>query len=90
MFAHNATERRFKRFHTVSDRTEVLTMWTPYRLRNSAATTIELNNGLDAAQAQLGHKSADMTRRYSKAQLRKREQLARVQVNPFDNDAVTG
>jgi len=65
-------------------------MWTPYRLRNSAATTIELNNGLDAAQAQLGHKSADMTRRYSKAQLRKREQLARVQVNPFDENESTG
>jgi integrase len=60
--------------------------WTPYRLRNSAATIIELNSGLDAAQAQLGHKSADMTRRYSKAQLRKREQLAREQVNPFADD----
>jgi len=39
---------------------------------------------LDEAQAQLGHKTANMTKRYSKAQQRQREKIARVQVNPFD------
>jgi len=58
--------------------------WTPYRLRNSAATEIELEHGLDKAQAQLGHKTANMTKRYSKAQLRQREKLAHSQVNPFE------
>ena len=51
--------------------------WHPYLLRNSAATDIEAEMGLDEAQAQLGHKTANMTRRYSKAQLRIRESLAR-------------
>jgi len=58
--------------------------WTPYRLRNSAATEIELEHGLDKAQAQLGHKTANMTKRYCKAQLRQREKLAHSQVNPFE------
>ena len=57
--------------------------WFPYLLRNATATDLEEEHGLDAAQAQLGHKKADMTRRYSKAQLRIREKLAREQVNPF-------
>ena len=61
--------------------------WTPYLLRNSAATEIELEHGLDEAQAQLGHTTADMTRRYSKAQLRTREKLARERRNPFDTAA---
>jgi integrase len=58
--------------------------WTPYLLRNSAATEIELEHGLDKAQAQLGHKTANMTKRYSKAQLRQREKLAHSQTNPFE------
>jgi integrase len=58
--------------------------WTPYLLRNSAATEIELEHGLDKAQAQLGHTSANMTKRYSKAQLKQREKLALVRVNPFE------
>jgi integrase len=58
--------------------------WTPYLLRNSAATAIELEHGLDEAQAQLGHTSANMTKRYSKAQLKQREKLALSRVNPFE------
>jgi integrase len=57
--------------------------WTPYQLRHSAATVIELEHGLDEAQAQLGHTSADMTKRYSKAQLIQREKLALNRRNPF-------
>ena len=57
--------------------------WHPYLLRNSAATDIELEHGLDVAQAQLGHTSANMTKRYSSAQLKHREKMAREQVNPF-------
>jgi len=62
---------------------ELIPHWTPYRLRNSAATATELEKGLDESQALLAHKSANMTRRYSKAQLRIREKLARERVNPF-------
>jgi integrase len=60
--------------------------WFPYQLRHTAATETESEVGLDEAQAQLGHKTADMTRRYSKAQLRIREELARNRRNPFDID----
>jgi len=61
--------------------------WSPYLLRNSAATAIELEHGLDEAQAQLGHTTADMTKRYSKAQLKQREKLAHSRVNPFEKPA---
>jgi integrase len=61
--------------------------WSPYRLRNSAATAIELEHGLDEAQAQLGHTTANMTKRYSKAQLKQREKLAHSRVNPFEKPA---
>ena len=58
--------------------------WTPYLLRNAAATAIELEHGLDEAQAQLGHTTANMTKRYSAAQLKQREKLAHNRVNPFE------
>ena len=59
----------------------------PYLLRNSGVTAIELEHGLDKAQAQAGHTSADMTKRYSGAQLRQREELARNRRNPFDAES---
>ena len=62
---------------------QCIPLWTPYSLRNSAATAIELEYDLDKAQAQLGHTTADMTRRYSKAQLKQRERLAQERKNPF-------
>lgn len=45
-------------------------VWTPNRLRHSAATQIEGQFTLDDAQAVLGHSSPKMTRRYSDAQRR--------------------
>jgi len=57
--------------------------WTPYRIRNRVATAIEETVGLDESQAQLGHKSANMTKRYSEAQLAIREKLALERENPF-------
>jgi integrase len=62
--------------------------WTPYLLRKSAATAIELEHGLDQAQAQLGHTSANMTKRYSGAQLKQREHLALNRRNPFKSDGL--
>jgi integrase len=66
---------------------EKIPHWFPYLLRNSAATAIELEHGLDEAQAQLGHTTADMTKRYSAAQLKQREKLAHSRVNPFEKPA---
>ena len=62
--------------------------WFPYLLRNSCATRIEEDFGLDESQAQLAHRTADMTRRYSRAQLRIRERVARKQqANPFADNS---
>jgi len=63
--------------------------WSPYLLRNSGETAIELEYGLDEAQAQLGHTSANMTKRYSGAQLKIREELALKRVNPFEASSET-
>jgi integrase len=60
--------------------------WSPYLLRNSAATATELEVGLDESQALLSHTSADMTRRYSKAQLQIRKKLAMSRRDPFGSE----
>jgi integrase len=73
-----------KKGNKVLPKDQQIPHWSPYLLRNSAATAIELEHGLDEAQAQLGHTSANMTKRYSKAQLKQREKLAHSRVNPFE------
>ncbi|MDR0327106.1 MAG: site-specific integrase [Planctomycetaceae bacterium] len=60
--------------------------WTPYQLRHSAGTEVELNEGLDKAQALLRHTSADTTKRYAHGQLAITEDLARNRKNPFESD----
>lgn len=58
--------------------------WFPYQIRYSAATSAEIEFGDTAAQALLGHQSVNMTRKYSKAQIVQREELARNRRNPFE------
>jgi integrase len=45
---------------------------------------MEATLGDAEAQALLGHKTVNMTKRYSKAQLMQREALAQNRQNPFD------
>ncbi len=67
---------------------EQIPHWFPYQLRHSACTAIELEHSPGDAQAQLGHKTVNMTKHYFHAQLKKREALARNRQNPFaDNEA---
>jgi len=61
--------------------------WTPYRLRHSAGTEAEKTGGLDKAQALLGHKTANVTKRYAHAQLAIAEEMARKRENPFAEKA---
>jgi integrase len=56
---------------------EKIPHWFPYMIRRRAETATELEYGLDFAQALLGHRKADMTKRYSDALLEKRDKLAR-------------
>ena len=79
-----AIEYAIKKGNKVLPEGEKIPHWYPYLLRNSAATAIELEHGLDEAQAQLGHTSANMTKRYSGAQLRHREKLARKGVKIYE------
>ncbi len=65
---------------------EKIPRWYPYLLRNSAATAAELEHSDEDAQALLGHQTVNMTKRYSKTQLKRREKLARDRHNPFETD----
>jgi integrase len=80
----NAIEHAITKGNKVLPDDEKIPHWYPYLLRNSGVTAIELEHGLDKAQAQAGHTTADMTKRYSAAQLRQREDLARNRRNPFE------
>jgi integrase len=62
---------------------EKIPHWYPYQLRHTAATDAENSYGDESAQALLGHRNVNMTKRYSKAQLNQREKLARDRQNPF-------
>jgi integrase len=63
---------------------EKIPHWTPYQLRHAAGTDTEKTEGLDKAQALLGHTSANMTKRYAHGQLAITESMARNRRNPFE------
>ena len=65
---------------------EKIPHWYPYQLRHSASTATELAHSDEDAQALLGHRTVNMTKRYTKAQKARREALARKRVNPFADD----
>jgi integrase len=64
---------------------EQIPHWYPYQLRHAAATDAELAHSDEDAQALLGHTSVNMTKRYSKTQLKRRERMARNRRNPFES-----
>ena len=63
---------------------EQIPHWFPYQLRHTAAHFAELAHGDSCAQALLGHRTVNMTKRYSKVQFAQREELARNRRNPFE------
>jgi len=52
-------------------------IWTPYRLRHSAATRIRREYGLEAAQTILGHATADITQIYAQVDREKAASVLR-------------
>ena len=52
--------------------------WTPHRLRHTRGTEVRARFGLDAAQAVLGHRGADVTQVYAEVDLRKAAEVARL------------
>ena len=65
---------------------EKIPHWYPYQLRHSASTATELAHSDEDAQALLGHRTVNMTKRYTHSQLIRREALARNRQNPFETE----
>jgi integrase len=59
--------------------------WFPYQIRHAAGTEAETREGLDKAQALLGHTTANTTKRYAHGQLAIAEKMARNRRNPFED-----
>ena len=79
-----AIEHAIEKGNKVLPDDEKIPHWTPYQLRHSASTATELEYSDEDAQALLGHKTVNMTKRYTHSQLERREKLARNRSNPFD------
>ena len=62
---------------------EKIPHWTPYQIRHAAGTEAEKTGGLDKAQALLGHRTANTTKRYAHGQLAIAESMAQNRHNPF-------
>jgi len=65
---------------------EKIPSWYPYQLRHSASTATELTHSDEDAQALLGHRTVNMTKRYTHTQLKRREKMARDRHNPFESE----
>ena len=63
---------------------EKIPYWTPYQIRHTAATAMELEVGFDESQYLLDHASPDTTARYLHARVQKLKELARNRRDPFD------
>jgi len=57
--------------------------WSPYQLRHSASSAMEVEVGFDESQALLDHTSANTTARYNHRRLEKLKKLARNRRDPF-------
>ena len=78
-----AIEYGIKRGNKVLPEGEKIPHWFPYQIRHAAGTEAEKTQGLDKAQALLGHKTANVTKRYAHGQLAIAESMARNRQNPF-------
>ena len=82
---HQAIEHAIAKGNKVLPEGEKIPHWFPYQLRHSASTATELAHSDEDAQALLGHRTVNMTKRYTHTQLNRREALARNRHNPFDD-----
>jgi len=65
---------------------EQIPHWTPYQLRHSASSAMEVEVGFDESQALLDHISANTTARYNHRRLEKLKKLAKSRRDPFDDE----
>ena len=66
---------------------EKIPHWTPYQLRHSASSAMEVEeDGIDKAQALLGHTTPNMTAKYNHRQMQKAKKLAKERQNVFGDE----
>ena len=82
----NAIKHAITKGNKILPEGEKIPHWFPYQLRHTAATETDLLHGDEGAQALMGHRTVNMTKRYSKSQLIQRESLARNRRNPFETE----
>ncbi|MCL2120596.1 MAG: site-specific integrase [Planctomycetaceae bacterium] len=84
----NAIEHAITKGNKVLPESDKIPHWTPHQLRHTAATVTELSHSDEDVQALLGHRTVNMSKRYTHTQLVRREELARNRQNPFDTKGV--
>jgi integrase len=63
---------------------EKIPYWTPYQIRHTASSAMEVEVGFDESQVLLDHETPSVTARYNHRRLQKLKELARNRRNPFD------
>ena len=86
----NAVEYAINKGNKTLPDDEQIPHWTPYQIRHTAATAMELEVGFDEAQTLLDHERPDTTARYTHARLQKLKELARKRRNPFCENELEG
>ena len=81
----NAILNAIKKGNKVLSADQQIPHWTPYMLRHSASSAMELEAGLEASQVLLDHATPNTTVRYNHRRLEKSKDLARNRQNPFEN-----
>jgi len=78
-----AIEHAIRKGNKILPEGQKIPHWTPYQIRHAAGTEAEKTERLDKAQALLGHRTANTTKRYAHGQLAIAESMARNRRNPF-------
>ena len=81
-----AVEYAINKGNKVLPEEEQIPYWTPYQIRHTAATAMELEENFEASMILLDHEKPTTTARYTtQARLKKMKELARNRQNPFEN-----
>jgi integrase len=83
-----AVEYAINKANKTLPESEQIPYWTPYQIRHTAATAMELEVGFDEAQTLLDHERPDTTARYTHARLQKLKALAKKRRDPFEEDGM--
>jgi integrase len=83
----NAILNAIKKGNKVLPVDQQIPHWTPYMLRHSASSAMEVEVDFEASQLLLDHATPNTTARYNHRRLEKQKELARNRQNPFETEA---